>query len=57
MPSPPPKKKTTLFLKEETIRGLKTEAAMSGICTSELVEEMLRVRLASGRKPRLVKGE
>lgn len=57
MPSPPPLKRTTLHMKEEVIRALKAEAAASGVSTSELVEEMLRVRLASGRKPRLVKGE
>ncbi len=58
MPSPPPKKKTTLFLTAEQIRALKAEAALSGLSASELVEEMLRVRQASTRKPRLVaKGE
>lgn len=54
MPSPPPKKRTTLHLKADEIRLLKSEAAASGLSASELVAEMLHVRLASGRKPRLV---
>jgi hypothetical protein len=46
MPTPPPKRKTTVFLEPDDIRLLKTEAALSGLTASELVAEMLRKRIS-----------
>jgi hypothetical protein len=46
MPSPPPKRKTQLFMEPEDIRLLKAEAAASGLSTSDLVTVMLVRRIA-----------
>ena len=50
MPSPPPKKRTTLHLTADVIRSLKAEAAMSGVTVSDLVAEMLNERRARFRQ-------